>query len=1158
MNLNITLPIFHLLTSLVMITAAAFAYLSDRKSFTNRLIAILLVLLGLSSFGVSLELNALTPQQALPWFALEVFSVYALSTATFIIALMLFVPKIGNKPIVRLIGIAIIVVPLLLIMIDLMDLSIPLVGQHFIVDVNKFSAEYSSGYAEIQHYADGPVQVGLFWLRNISYGIIIFYPLLYVIWRDRNTDRFNSSQALIMLSATLISAVINIAFIDLMPITVGPLISTLLFGVAFTIISVRTSETVSRQGRSLDFFQNINMFNKLLLIVMGIILPAMIFIGFSIYSFLSNTLVERSSRYVNDFAKSQAELISGQLDNYLREIEQASVSDELQDLYLTSNQEYADMSAEQIDEYLLTNEEVEAFLEIPQLEVSVYPALSALMDNNPEIQSVTLIDNQGGLISSTDIGTRFDYRDLPWWGTLMGQYTAHIGVPVWNDVHNSYFIRVMIPVVDQTGNFAGAIENIYSLENILLFLEDQSAVDLVYGINIANSNLILSKNRKISTFQIPFQKGPSATTLRNWNIIEIDDRYVISSSRPIFPGIASNQLDWKISSHQPLDSALDTLYTFRAGLVVITIGIIIITMAAILFLARGVSKPLQELTEAAETLLGGNFEVDIRVTGQDEVGTLAETLSLMATELNDMINNLESTVESRTKDLQRRTLQMETSAQVARQAAEIRDLQSLLNQTVNLISESFDFYHSGIFLLDNAGRYAVLQAASSPGGQRMLARGHRLQVGKVGVVGYTAGSGLPRISQDVGADAVYYDNPDMPQTRSELALPLIVRNNIIGVLDVQSTEPTAFSSEDVDVLQTLADQIALAIDNVRLLQSSQRALDELQRLYGQRAGQAWRQKLTGQQIAYQFTPTGLEEGYDKTEVSLQNRPGYKLRKEIKFRGQVIGNLNLMREQDDASWSEEEESLVDEILEQTALALENARLVDQIRLGSDQIRLLQEISAISSEVLDEDKLLPIITEKLHSSLAVSHCGVVLLNNLTATLISNAGDVAGKPEIGTSIAIEDDPLTQRLIRNKEVDVFNIDAEDEVTLAFTNTFSIPESKTLIFLPILVREQTVGYFYLEEITPDREIASEEFNLFNQLTTQISTALENIRLFEETANRAERERQVADITAKIRSSNDPKSILQTAVLELKKALNVPHSKTKDDVQTTTPSPTGD
>jgi FOG: GAF domain len=170
------------------------------------------------------------------------------------------------------------------------------------------------------------------------------------------------------------------------------------------------------------------------------------------------------------------------------------------------------------------------------------------------------------------------------------------------------------------------------------------------------------------------------------------------------------------------------------------------------------------------------------------------------------------------RDLARRTAQLEAASEVARRAAAIRDVQTLLDETVRLISQRFGFYHAGVFLVDEAGEYAVLRAASSEGGQRMLARGHRLAVGEVGIVGYVAGTGKPRIALDVGEDAVFFSNPDLPHTHSEMALPLKVGERVIGVLDVQSVEPSAFTDEDVAVLQTMADQIALAIENARLLQ----------------------------------------------------------------------------------------------------------------------------------------------------------------------------------------------------------------------------------------------------------------------------------------------------------------------------------------------------
>ncbi len=170
------------------------------------------------------------------------------------------------------------------------------------------------------------------------------------------------------------------------------------------------------------------------------------------------------------------------------------------------------------------------------------------------------------------------------------------------------------------------------------------------------------------------------------------------------------------------------------------------------------------------------------------------------------------------EETQRRATQLAAAAEVARDATAILDVDQLLDETVHLISEQFGFYHAGVFLLDEGEKFAVLRAASSEGGRRMLERGHRLPVGKVGIVGHVASTGEPRISLDVGLDAEHYAHSDLPDTRSEMALPLKVRGRVIGVLDVQSTQESAFSEEDVRILQTLADQLAAAIANARLFQ----------------------------------------------------------------------------------------------------------------------------------------------------------------------------------------------------------------------------------------------------------------------------------------------------------------------------------------------------
>jgi signal transduction histidine kinase/putative methionine-R-sulfoxide reductase with GAF domain len=196
-------------------------------------------------------------------------------------------------------------------------------------------------------------------------------------------------------------------------------------------------------------------------------------------------------------------------------------------------------------------------------------------------------------------------------------------------------------------------------------------------------------------------------------------------------------------------------------------------------------------------------------------------------ESNRELQHIKASLETHAHDLERRIIQLQVASDVARDAASLGKVDELLNRAVNLVRDRFGFYHAGIFMVDERGDYAILRAATGEAGRQMLERRHKLKVGEVGIVGYATGSGLPRLALDVGADAVYFKNPYLPDTHSELALPLKTGDKVIGALDVQSTETAAFDSEDIIILQTMADQLAVAIENARLFEAARRQVEEL-------------------------------------------------------------------------------------------------------------------------------------------------------------------------------------------------------------------------------------------------------------------------------------------------------------------------------------------
>lgn len=390
-------------------------------------------------------------------------------------------------------------------------------------------------------------------------------------------------------------------------------------------------------------------------------------------------------------------------------------------------------------------------------------------------------------------------------------------------------------------------------------------------------------------------------------------------------------------------------------------------------LGNFLTRPLASLTDGARKIAGGDLSYRVEISTRDEISTLADAFNATAGELNLLVTRLEQRVQERTDDLTRKTSQLNAAAQVARQAAAIKDPVELVNDLVRLISSQFGFYHAGLFLLDENGEYAVLLAASSEGGQRMLARGHRLKVGEQGIVGYAAAQRRPRIALDTGADAVYFDNPDLPTTRSEAALPLVVRGKVIGVLDIQSENPQAFSSDDVEIFQTLADQLAVAIESARLFSEMEALVQQLQQTTGEQSWRIWASQ-TGRNIpAYQYTPLGIQ---PMSEVPESRDGTDTMKTPLLLRGRKIGSLLMKRKGAGVNWSDQEQALVRELAAQVALALENARLLEDAQLRASRERSLGEITSRISSAYDVDAILRTTAQEIGRALGDTEISIHL--------------------------------------------------------------------------------------------------------------------------------------------------------------------------------------
>lgn len=334
---------------------------------------------------------------------------------------------------------------------------------------------------------------------------------------------------------------------------------------------------------------------------------------------------------------------------------------------------------------------------------------------------------------------------------------------------------------------------------------------------------------------------------------------------------------------------------------------------------------------------------------------------------------LENRVAERTKELARKTDQLSASAFVARQTAEIQELDNILSSSVNIIAKQFDLYHAGIYLINERGDYAILQAASSEGGKLLLERGHRLHVGTQGIIGLVAAEMKPRIVLDVNENAAFQKNEELPKTQSELSLPLVVHNRVIGVLDLQSSEAKAFQHEDIDVFQSLADQIALSIENARLLSESQLVISQLEIASGVEIRQNWQTESASRKPAYHYSATGLR------PIRKSSPPKGKNVLEIPLvlRGEKIGKISLQRKDEFQNWTAQEETVAAEVATQTALALENIRLVEYTRQRAEREQAIAGIANRIRKTLDLDMVLRTSVREIQSTLKLEEVEVRLL-------------------------------------------------------------------------------------------------------------------------------------------------------------------------------------
>jgi GAF domain-containing protein/HAMP domain-containing protein len=404
-----------------------------------------------------------------------------------------------------------------------------------------------------------------------------------------------------------------------------------------------------------------------------------------------------------------------------------------------------------------------------------------------------------------------------------------------------------------------------------------------------------------------------------------------------------------------------------------------LTLAAVsglgIFVRRTIALPIGRLRSAAERMTSGDYQQRAQVTTTDEIGQLAGTFNSMAAQLQQTLAGL----EQHAADLQRRSTQLEAAAEVARAATAVLDPDELLRQVVGLVRERFHLYYVGLFLLDEERRFAVLRAGTGEAGRKMLAQQHRLEVGGDSMVGQCTARAEARIALDVGKETVRFDNPLLPETRSEMVLPLRSRGRVIGAMTAHSAEEAAFDAADAAVMQTMADQVAVALDNARLFAESQAAFEAERRAYGEISRQAWADLLRSRPVAgYRYETektqvTRLSDGGQRPE-SAQDLPEVAL--PVRVHGAVIGTITAHKPTNAGDWTSDEVGILEELADQLGIALESARLYQDTQRRAATEQLSGEVTRRMRESLDLETVLSTAVHEISTALGLTALDVRL--------------------------------------------------------------------------------------------------------------------------------------------------------------------------------------